>query len=567
MSRLSYLAALFMLVFSVPVFGEYKSIDDKELHAISQQMRDSLESSGDAFYGLHDKGARLAEQRSDDYYIYLFAKELLARLNYEHERVRFINEYDRTVESFKQRFQGKSTRFIYEYMEFAAERFSAAEIWDEYISVVEDMSRFADASDDRFGTALSNFMFGNSYLESRDMDKAEEYYDKALEMFESLGEYAYATRVGFKQIVMQINRHEDEKGLAFCDSTYRIIMEREKEGNYMSSVDKTMLSRYRLIFLYRLGRFEQTDVVKDSMLFYNEMYKDPSLQEGIQYTLINLERAKKNYDKALEGYDAMIDSFLVMQRWMKVAKYQYTKADCLEEAGRLEEAIGAYKQYIAYADSATRKQSRERLDELTTRYEVARLREENYMANKRLSLEALAIILLFITLGMVFYSRHRLRQRNIYLYDSIQKQDEVLSAFGAHVQVKPVEQQTAEEVIFSKFYKLMEQDHIYKDPNLTREKAAAMVGTNKTYLSDAIRICTGGLTFSEFLNNYRLHVAANLFEKEPGMSVDDMCLETGFGSRTTLFRRFKESFGMSPTEYVEASRGVRDGSRRKEDED
>jgi len=62
-----------------------------------------------------------------------------------------------------------------------------------------------------------------------------------------------------------------------------------------------------------------------------------------------------------------------------------------------------------------------------------------------------------------------------------------------------------------------------------------------------------GLSPIEFISSMRLTHAAKLLQ-EGKMSVAEVCISVGFGTNYSYFsKRFKERFGVSPSEFAERS--------------
>lgn len=111
------------------------------------------------------------------------------------------------------------------------------------------------------------------------------------------------------------------------------------------------------------------------------------------------------------------------------------------------------------------------------------------------------------------------------------------------------EELNSDEILYNNICKLMEDKHLYKDPLLKRDNLAASLNTNRTYLSEAVHKYADGITFSEFVNRYRLHHAANLLTNNPNLSIYDVAEQSGFNSRSTYNRLFRDYYGMSSSEF------------------
>jgi AraC-like DNA-binding protein len=97
---------------------------------------------------------------------------------------------------------------------------------------------------------------------------------------------------------------------------------------------------------------------------------------------------------------------------------------------------------------------------------------------------------------------------------------------------------------------LLEQDEIYKDPELNSEKVREMLGTNRTYLS---RIINQDMdtNFYQLVNTYRLNKAMGMMNNPlhkhmPLKSIAEIC---GFKSLSAFSTFFKSVYGKTPTEW------------------
>lgn len=82
---------------------------------------------------------------------------------------------------------------------------------------------------------------------------------------------------------------------------------------------------------------------------------------------------------------------------------------------------------------------------------------------------------------------------------------------------------------------------------VTLENTAAYVGLTPAYFSGLFKKETG-VTFKEYLDRLRYENAKKLILLSD-MTVQQICLESGFSSYENFIRRFKLRYGLSPTEY------------------
>lgn len=109
-----------------------------------------------------------------------------------------------------------------------------------------------------------------------------------------------------------------------------------------------------------------------------------------------------------------------------------------------------------------------------------------------------------------------------------------------------------EEVkIYARLHNLMEKDKHYLNSNLTLKILADLLGTNTKYLSQVVNN-QAGCNFQQFVNNYRVkEVKEKLTSKEyQHLTLFGIALQCGFKNKSTFYKVFKETEGMTPREYL-----------------
>ena len=97
----------------------------------------------------------------------------------------------------------------------------------------------------------------------------------------------------------------------------------------------------------------------------------------------------------------------------------------------------------------------------------------------------------------------------------------------------------------------MKNEKVFRDADLTIEKLAQMLNTNRSYLSQVINE-SSGLSYSAYINNYRIKEAIELLSNpandEP---IKAIAISIGYNSLSNFFTIFKNKVGMSPSAYRE----------------
>ena len=82
---------------------------------------------------------------------------------------------------------------------------------------------------------------------------------------------------------------------------------------------------------------------------------------------------------------------------------------------------------------------------------------------------------------------------------------------------------------------------------ITLKQLSQIVGINCTYLSRYFKQ-EHGCSFPKYISLLRLEKAETLL-KESGISMEDICYQTGFESPSTFYKVFKERYGCTPAEW------------------
>ena len=104
--------------------------------------------------------------------------------------------------------------------------------------------------------------------------------------------------------------------------------------------------------------------------------------------------------------------------------------------------------------------------------------------------------------------------------------------------------------------KLMEDEELYTNPDLTLSNLVERLGTNRTYLSEYISTELG-TTFYDYVNRLRIErkVIPMLLKGNNNYSLEFIAEQAGFKSLTTFRRAFKKLTGLLPSEYMRLNSG------------
>jgi len=273
--------------------------------------------------------------------------------------------------------------------------------------------------------------------------------------------------------------------------------------------------------------------------------------------LIELEAG--NIDKA----KAYIDSSRVYSERYQLHQYREIQAETelsiFAKTGDYDlfrEALTVFKQEIEDKFDLQRQKT---FEEMLVLYETEKLESEKLQLSHSLEVAAQrilylgGIIILALTAAaiiMVLYLRVRRQMRILYEKAVIDankecvKQDVVLplSAVTDH------QENNVLLATFNTIREKMHQEKLYLNPRLSLSDVSTAVVSNEKYVSQAINHYSGG-NFNGFINGYRVKQASKLLLEKPDMSKEEVAELSGFNSRSTFYKIFTQSTGLSPAEF------------------
>lgn len=101
----------------------------------------------------------------------------------------------------------------------------------------------------------------------------------------------------------------------------------------------------------------------------------------------------------------------------------------------------------------------------------------------------------------------------------------------------------------------MENDQLFLHADLSIVSLAERIGTNRTYVSKAIKDAKG-CNFSDYVNRYRLDYAVAMMKdmSKDDIVIQNVALQCGCGSIQTFYRYFKLFYNETPTQWIDRNK-------------
>lgn len=208
------------------------------------------------------------------------------------------------------------------------------------------------------------------------------------------------------------------------------------------------------------------------------------------------------------------------------------------------------------------------MHELEQKEAEAKIKQEQIAAQRQFLIMLGIVVIILIVLLVFIYISSRKRKR---LYKQIVKQNNLSIARQEMLQtvIEDLNKQLSEQgkteeeeketkslgnekidTLYTKLCSLMDNERLYAEAQLTREKVAERLCTNRTYLTTVIKEKTG-MSFLQFINTYRINDAIRILSDKEKMDypLKQIWYDLGFSSASTFFKLFQQTVGITPSAY------------------
>lgn len=528
---------------------------DSTLYALSMQMFDSLRSP--AFFDMQRRGLERAVATGNAHFDYVFRSAPLSRCEAMGDKPGFLRAADGLIAHYQAQ---ADDSLLYSTWARRADRLL---VWGDYVEAVlslRGMADYARRHNHPFGLLNADFYFGQCYLSNGQDSVAARHYRQALDGAIRYGSPGLAARSGFNLINILQDWGRFDDALALSDSLPAYIRQWEvMKGIAVNPVLRVQNAMYRLKVLISRADLPAATAWRDTMLLYNKMYADPSQQEELQYTLARYEHLAGNNAEAGRILRMLADYSRSRGNQARMARYYRSLADVLHAERRYAEAADCYRLYAEAADSAQVATSNAQLNRLSRLYRLDELEQEKRVAlaeqsrARTLAGSALIVAVLLLALCVLLVVHHRrLQQKNRELVARIRSQEEAeqRAEEAARLAEQPADELSREMQLFRRLQALLADEEVLRRPRLGRDELADLLGTNRTYVADAVAACTEQhWSVSQYVAAVRVRRARYLIDNHPELSLGEIGHVCGFQSQSSFIRCYRDHYGITPGEY------------------
>lgn len=180
--------------------------------------------------------------------------------------------------------------------------------------------------------------------------------------------------------------------------------------------------------------------------------------------------------------------------------------------------------------------------------------------NRLLTLLTFAIVIIVSAAGAIWYFYHK---KNKYYSMIVARYKEQVSL---NRQIRELEERNPDKYhtsslsedkgndLWKRVTRCMEDEHVYRDSDLTIDKLAARLSTNRSYLSRVINEYAG-TNFNQYLNKYRIEEAIRSITESNGECLlKTLAFDLGFKSTSSFNKAFSKETGIPPSAFRDKCR-------------
>ena len=305
------------------------------------------------------------------------------------------------------------------------------------------------------------------------------------------------------------------------------------------------------------------------------------------YFIVDYLRERGRYAEAATIYDGLVAKLRTQSdtlgNMMLFAKWGL--AEVCQKTGDDRRAANLYTEVLEINDTLQARQAHSNAQELAALYETQEKEQQLHVREMWIvGLCGCAAVLVVLIAATLLYVR-RMRQKNRFMAQTLdeltRRQMLYETAETAHsigepsiepsaepsiepsaepstdsVPTTPTEDSDREASLFLALDRSLEADRLYLNPDLNRDDLCNLIGVNRNTLGNILQQYSGAANSQVYINRKRIQHAIRLLHEHPEWTMRSVAEACGMRNTATFNRIFRQTYGMTPTEYVKHRGGV-----------
>ena len=433
--------------------------------------------------------------------------------------------------------------------------------YDQSISYFFESLKIREESGNKKAVSESYNNIGVIYLYIANYNKALEYLQKAWNLSDSVEDKTFLKKLSVNLGIVYTQLADYGKSLGYYKKALNIS--KETSDNKVQSV---CLNNIGIIYWY-------LEDYNKSLEYYLEALK---INEKIRdkWSICNCSRNIGEVYMKLQDYN---NSSLYLNKGFKIAEeinskhlikdFYITFSELCYAKGDYKKAYEYNKLFSEVKDSIFTEEIGKNIAETEVKFETEKKDKEILQQKKIRKIYFIAFVFIVSAIIVIFIQYRKknraykfLVKKNIDLLNN----EKEIKIFKEYINANKPNNSSAttvsddkKEKILENLEKLFDGEKIYIKPDLTLNKLAKHLSTNRVYLSQVIND-EFGKNFNDYINRYRVNEAMLILSnpnKTMKFSIEAIAREAGFNSKSSFNLYFKKYAGITPSKFKDNING------------
>lgn len=416
----------------------------------------------------------------------------------------------------------------------------------EAIDEVQTMQKYAEKGKDEFGIAMVEVTYGGLYTYSfkesiEHLRKALAYWEKS----ENVPQMQYTLYMLSRELLGQA---ENTDSASLNPRIYAEILSNSDRIENLDSANTYMKQVGEYLRLMVHVATKDGEAAKKSYHEVKEWWQKGEIVPQLKGMMANtMAQYLVTFDNPALATPLLTEINLPLyrlqtERLQSIALGNYRRATELQsqiDKMTIQRINQLQEMQLAIANAAFNNIQLERHNH---QLEMERLENERRLVMTSI----IAVALLLVIIVLLVYQR-RISHKNMELVQRIKAQEEA-DKKTLTLAVANAGQLTPEVQLFLRIEQLLQDETVLTNPELDREMIASRLGTNRTYVAQAISECADGKSVSGYINSLRVRLGRRLLE-DPQKSIEEIVYASGFSSRSHFHNLFVAEYGITPAQF------------------
>ena len=407
---------------------------------------------------------------------------------------------------------------------------------------------------------LAGFIKGYSSPED-----SEQYFEKAIQISE---EHNYYHGLGYTYMNyagIYIKKRDFKKAL---ELNRKAIFNFEKINNkhYLAYTNNNIAEIF-----FNSGIMDSAEIYVNYSLNYANLSNNKIAFANANHLLGKISENKGVYDEAIRYFkesskenvvETLIENYSKLSEIYSLISFPDSAIKYLKMRNDLKDSVFSANTQRLVIDTQIKYDVQQKVREL----ELSQNKNENLEQElDQVKNRSLIFVLIgFVTLGIVlFYYRNKtlefvqrvMPDSNDGFADR-RKYKKVIQAIENSPTLSEKQKWSEDEIsknIINKLERLMLEEKIFMNADISQIEIAKRLNTNTTYLSRTINL-KYNLNFSAYINLYRIEEAKKIIlnDKNKTYSFEGIANTVGFSSKSAFYNAFKKFTGKTPSEFLDS---------------